>query len=100
MAKWADYCISAVRYDTNEKHIEFVRVHKDLGESLGTAQEWSRSQVISALDKGNTFVTITYSGNSWNRGADVHKVTINGIKYIRTDKNQQPSDNLGNLPRF
>ena len=29
MTKWADYCISAVRYDEDETHIVKVKVHAD-----------------------------------------------------------------------
>jgi len=100
MVKWADYCISAVRYNSNGTHIEKVQVHEDQDSSIGSPQTWTRSQVIDALDKRYTFVTITKNGNTWNKGADVHKVIVNNKKYIRTDKNQSASDNLGKLPRF
>lgn len=100
MVKWADYCISAVRYNSKGTHIESAQVRKDNGDTIGDPKSWTRSQVIDALDKGYSFVTITKNGNTWNRGADVHKVIVNNKKYIRTDKNQSASDNLGNLPRF
>lgn len=100
MVKWADYCISAVRYNNNGTHIERAQVRKDSDSSVGVPESWTRNEVIDALDKGYTFVTIIKNGNSWNKGADVHKVIVNQRKYIRTDKNKRASDNLENLPRY
>jgi hypothetical protein len=39
MMKWADYCISAVRYDSEGKPIDRVRVYPDKGEKLGASEE-------------------------------------------------------------
>lgn len=101
MAKWADYCISRVRYNSERTHIVKVEVAEDKGDSLGTTQEWLRGQVVSALERGKTFVTIVKGNDGkWRRGQDVHIVTVNGVKYIRTDRNARASDNLENLPEF
>ncbi|MBD3375764.1 DUF3892 domain-containing protein [candidate division KSB1 bacterium] len=101
MAKWADYCISAVRYDEDETHIDKVKVHEDKEDSIGSASEWTRSSVASKIDSGNTFVTITKnSDDKWNKGEDVHIIKVNEKKYIRTDANKKESDNLGDLPTF
>lgn len=101
MAKWADYCISAVRYNVERTHIVKVKVHADTGDSIGNATDWARSDVVSAIESGKTFVTITRtSDEKWSKGEDVRPVTINGVKYIRTDANSKASDNLGNLPEF
>lgn len=101
MAKWADYCISAVRYDAAHTHIVKVRVHVDSGESIGAATEETRSTVVSLIERGRTFVTIVLSSDGkWRKGEDVHIVTVNGVKYLRTDANSRAADNLGNLPEF
>lgn len=101
MAKWADYCISAVRYDHTESHIDRAKVHADDGgDTLGVSSEWIRSQVISAIQRGHTFVTIYSRNRQWHRGEDVRIITMNGTKYIRTDTNYKAADNLGTLPRF
>jgi len=34
------------------------------------------------------------------RGADVGVITIDGEKYIRTERDKTQKDNLGQLPRF
>jgi hypothetical protein len=101
MEKWADYGISAVRYNQEESHIVKVKVHDDNGDSFGSPREWTRNEVVSSLERGKSFVTILRGNNDkWKRGQDVHIVTVNGIKYIRTDKNYRASDNLENLPEF
>jgi molybdopterin biosynthesis enzyme len=100
MEKWADYGISAVQYNSDRSRIIKVRVHQDNGDKIGTPTEWSRSDVVSSIEKGTTFVTILSNNNQWNKGADVHLVTINGVKCIRTDKNSRAADNLENLPEF
>ncbi len=101
MAKWADYCISAVSYNNSKKtHIEKVKVHEDKEKTIGTSSEWSRTKVVSTIEKGKTFVTIFKKADGWNKGEDVRIVKINGTKYIRTDSNKTASDNLRNLPEF
>ena len=101
MDKWADYGISKVGYDDEQTHIVKVQVHEDKGDSIGVGEEWARSQVVSAIERGKTFVTILKSSDDkWCKGEDVHIVTVSGIKYIRTDQNCTASDNLENLPEF
>jgi hypothetical protein len=100
MAKWADYGISAVQYNREHTHIVKVRLQPDNGDSMGAVTEWSRSQVVTSLEAGRSFVTILQNGGQWKRGEDVRTVTINGSKYIRTDSNSRAADNLGSLPEF
>ncbi len=101
MAKWADYGISKVQYSQQRTHIVKVEVREDKGDSFGAAMERSRSQVVAAIERGETFVTILKnSSNEWKKGQDVHVISVNGVKYIRTDQNRRESDNLENLPEF
>jgi hypothetical protein len=101
MEKWADYGISKVRYDNEHTHLVKVEVREDKGDKFGSAEEWTRNQVISAIDRGNSFVTILRgTDNKWKKGQDVHTITVNGTRYIRTDRNHNASDNLENLPEF
>lgn len=58
MAKWADCGISKVRYDGERTHIVKARVHEDRGDTIAGAEEWLRNQVVSAIEGGNTLVTI------------------------------------------
>ncbi len=101
MTKWADYCISEVRYNSEHTHIVKVKVRVDMGDTIGSPTEWTRSEVVSAIEERKTFVTITHSSDSnWKKGEDARIILIGGIKYLRTDVNSKPSDNLGNLPEF
>ena len=101
MAKWADYCVSAVHYNSEHTHIVKTKVHSDGGDTIGAASEWTRADVVDAIGRGKTFVTITRSSDGkWNKGEDVRVVTVNGAKFIRTDSNSKALDNLGNLPEF
>jgi hypothetical protein len=102
MVKWADYLISEVRYDTQHSHIVKVKVHvDDGGDNIGTASEWSRSEVVAALKRSSTFITITKnSEGKFQKGQDVHIIKVNGVEYLRTDQNSKAADNLGNLPEF
>lgn len=102
MVKWADYGISAVSYNNKKKtHIEKVKVHEDNGDTIGASSEWSRTKVVSTIEKGKTFVTIFKTAEGkWNKGEDVRIVKVKGTKYIRTDSNKTESDNLRNLPEF
>lgn len=101
MEKWADYLISAVRYDSEHSHIGKVGVHEDKGDSVGSAFESSRREVIANIKGGRTYITI-YEGrdNKWNKGKEVQIIVVDGTEYIRTDRNQKKSDNLENLPEF
>ena len=101
MEKWADYLISAVRYDSEHSHIEKVRVLEDKGDKLGSAFESLRQDVIANIKGGKTYITIYEGGdNKWNKGEEIQIITVDGTEYIRTDRNQEKSDNLGNLPQF
>ena len=101
MAKWADYCISAVRYNPEHTHIVKARVYPDLGDKLGTSTEMARNDVVNAIERGNSFVTIYKNPDSnWKKGEDVRIIIVVGLKYLRTDANSKAADNLGNLPEF
>lgn len=101
MSKWADYLISAVKYDHDHKHIDKVKVHEDKGDSVGEPKIDTRMEVVSVINKGFTFVTIYKNDQgSWNKGQKVFVVTINNKKYIKTVDNEKEEDNLENLPEF
>lgn len=101
MEKWADYGISAVKFDKGGTKIDKVKVHKDKGNAMGDAELWSREQVISALENDYTFMTIfNHNQDIWSEGDEVNIVQVNGNEYIRTDNDQTPSDSLDNLPKL
>jgi hypothetical protein len=101
MAKWADYGIYAVRFNALRTHIDRVRAMPDDGESFGSSVEMARTEVISAIKRGVTFVTIIKDTNGkWLLGSKVFIVTINGTEYIKTVNDDTAKDNLDNLPEF
>jgi hypothetical protein len=103
MAKWADYLISAVKYEeTNTtRHISQVRVHVDNGETVETGSVWSRKEVMNKLDNGLTFMTIiTNAKGDWAKGASVFKIEEFGDYYIKTKPDKTKKDNLESLPEI
>ncbi len=100
MAKWADYLISAVKYDSDGSPIIELKVHVDNGETVGEAVTFTRNKVISKLDSGYSFITIVKNETKWSKGEDVRVYERLGVKYLRTDSNNESKDNLGDLPIF
>jgi len=101
MVKWADYCISAVRFNNEHTHIDTVRKHTDGDSTIGDGTEVSRRIVISDLKRGVTYVTIFKEQNGkWQKGQKVYIVTVNGTEYIKTVEDRTTKDNLDNLPEF
>ena len=101
MVKWADYCIWTKHYDLEHKRIVNVKLFPDKEDGLGTESEWTRTQVVSAIEAGTAFVTILKKPDkNFKRGQDVHIITVDGVKYIRTDQNKTKADNLENLPEY
>lgn len=98
--KWADYIITAVRYNFQRTHIESVRVSADLITSLGDAQTYPRETIVNSLIQGTTFATAILVNGKYQYGAHIEIIRVNGINYIRTDRNATGKDNLGNLPEF
>lgn len=101
MSKWADFGISAVKFNYAHTHIDKVKVHPDNGETIGSSVEHARTDIVNAIKKGTTFVTI-FKGDDgkWKKGQPVYIIKINGIEYIKTVDNGKAVDNLDNLPEF
>ena len=83
MAKWADYVISAVKYDSNHK-IAGVKQHEDDGTSLSEGTIVDRFTIISNIKHGKSYTT-AYSGlSSWQKGDKLRTFMIEGDYFIRT----------------
>lgn len=100
MDKWADYGISAVKYNSEHTHIERVRIHPDKGDKIGESTEHSREAIIDAIKQGTTFVTIVKGSDGWRKGQPVYIIKVGGTEFIKTVDNGLESDNLENLPEF
>jgi len=99
MDKWADYLISAVRYNPQHTHIVKVKRHLDTGEGVVTFNIIDKILVVKDLIDDKTYKT-AYQENDgkWRMGEDV-RLVANTI-FITTDPNTTTRDNLGNLPEF
>ncbi|MEB6537269.1 DUF3892 domain-containing protein [Pantoea stewartii] len=96
----ADFYISAIKMDGAGQHIEFVKVHKNLGTTFGPGRAISRAFIGELIQTGRIefrTITKTQAQTSWSIGAKV-EVTAQG--YITTHANKTTLDNLGNLPTF
>ena len=104
MSKWADYAITAVQYDRigDQVRIGAVEVRMDLGGRVGYAEIWRREQILDAVTIDHeTFVTSVLAANgAWSKGAHVRVLRVNGIEYIRADRNPIAQDDLGGVPEF
>ena len=99
--KWADYGISEVSYNSVAGHIDRLLVHEDLGDKIGVGVIKTKGNVISEIEEGLQFVTITKNlKNSWIKGQPVKVAEINGVKYLKTERNYSEADNLESLPEF
>jgi len=97
----SNYLISAVCYNAERSKITHLRVHNDLGDKIGPSFVQTRDQVIRSIEGYNIYCTIFQRQDGyWEKGANVNVVQTVYGKYLRTDKNNTPKDNLGNLPEF
>ena len=94
-----DFCITAVRYNQERSHIEFVRVKEEKPGEIGPNRTVPRAFVADLIRLGKvTFQTRTKTPEGkWKTGAQVH--LIDDI-YLTTNKNSSERDNLENLPEF
>ncbi len=100
-SKWADYVITAVRYDSDYGYIAQVRVYEHNDNKLENRQHKSRDWVIAQLRLGKTFVTATQTSyGTWRKGEKVRMFKVNEQTYIRSDQNSIAKDNLENLSEF
>ena len=95
----ADFCITAVRYNQDRSHIEFVQVKEEKPAEVGPNRTVSRAFVADLIRLGKaTFQTRTKAPDGkWKLGAQVH--LIDDV-YLTTNKNSTKRDNLENLPEF
>ena len=104
MAKlWSsDFAIYAVRFNSQNTHIDYVRAYECTESGLGNSFDFSRQDAASRIDvSGTKFVTtVLGSDNKYYKGQIVETVPINGLKYLRTMNDKSERDNLDNLPRF
>lgn len=103
MAKWADYLIIRVHFNTAGTHIDEVEIADDLDTSVGIKRNETRATVVANLKADKTYCTAPPSPTNpgqVTKGALVRIVTVNRVDYVRTDANATARDNLDNLPTY
>jgi hypothetical protein len=101
MSKWADYCISAVRFNATHTHIDTVETRQDNGDTIGKAYHEPRQTVIANLKANYSYVTIFKNREGkWEKGQSVYIIKVHGTEFIKTVDNGKAVDNLDNLPEF
>jgi len=101
MGKWADYLISAVRYNNDNTHIIMAKQRIDKGDKVSPPVEVSRLDVVTNLKNNYSYMTIYKNENKkWKMGEDVRIKQVGNSEFITTDPNETKKDNLGKLPEF
>ncbi len=101
MAKWADFLISAVKYNNDHTHIIGVKQRIDKGDKVSSADEVSRMTVATNLKNNYSYMTIyTSNDDKWKKGEEVRIIKVGASEFITTDPNETKKDNLGKLPEF
>ena len=102
MKKWANFLISAVRYEEelSKKIITHCKVHSDNGDTIGEGTTWTKEEVLEALNSGNTFLTIHKGGNrKWKKGNRFNVIKVEKV-YLRTDSENIAEDYVIDLTEF
>jgi len=97
MAKWADYLISQVSYDSNHR-ITKVKQHKDNGNKISEGEVVDRNTVTGNLGHGAKYMTMFGDLGKIRIGKNVRYFRAYEDHYIRIDNNKVMTDNLGELP--
>lgn len=100
MNKWADYLISAMRItqNPNNRLIAYFKVHKDKGECIGAGTTWTEDEVLEAIKKGNSFITIYKENNGrWKKGSGVQQILFDQL-FRKSEKEEENKPIL--LPEF
>lgn len=101
MKKWADKVIVAVHYeDTNDSRrvIEKVKVEDDDGDNLKNKVVMLRKSVVADIENNISYVTAYKNDDDkYEEGKKVIIDIVDGVKYIKTEKNNKTEDNLDKL---
>ncbi len=102
MEKWADYLISAVRYEKslNGKVISYFKIHHDNGDSVGEGSTWTKQEVHEAMLKGETFLTIQkMNGGKWKKGKVIF-IAKTDESFLNINSENLIEHNLVNVQEF
>jgi len=61
MNKWADYCVSQIKWNESGKRIEEFIIHEDNGDTLSSGINRDRKWVTQKINSSKTFCTVQYN---------------------------------------
>ena len=99
MAKWADYLISEVSYDSNHLILK-IKQHTDNGKTVSQGDIVDRDTLANNLGHGAKYRTLYHGLGKVRMGKNVRYFRAYEHHYIRIDKNKVTSDDLGDLPNI
>ena len=100
--RWADYLISAVRYEsgTDNRIIKYLKVHSDEIRFVGEGRTWSKTELLDALRNGKSIATIKKDKEGkWTKCHNVSLASYNE-SFIHSDFKNIPGDYLENISEF
>ena len=82
-----------------------VRAMMLMDDELSLPLGYSGEDVIQSLNNNDKWYTCLFKEdrdgkNIWIKKAEIHIIKVDGGNFIRTDRNEIKSDNLGELPEF
>ena len=83
-----------------DTRIVAVKAMEYLGEKLLSIKTYNRSEVVKSLEDNKWFTCKETKKNHYKRQEEIHTYKTKNDVFIRTDKNETESDNLGELPEF
>ena len=98
----AEFTISGVWKNNNDVVIHYA-FHQVLERTIYRAEKKSKAEAIALLEtKGNSAVTWVWDYNkaTWNFGEEVEVVRGFTGKYLRSNRNNRLTDNLGHLINY
>jgi hypothetical protein len=92
-----DYAISCVTYDKHDRNIASVGV-RPYSDFDAKPDEWTRAEVLKAMDAGKTFTTIRLgTKGKYEDGALIHPLKVGSHRFISTNADETTADNLGSI---
>ena len=97
-----DYWVTGVSYiDTGgHRSIDRLEIHPNIGNTHEHGELWSRDEVI---DKTELYIFATIARDqkgNWRKLAEIKRLYLDGVFFLRTDDEKIHEDYLGDLPEL
>lgn len=99
--EWADYGVVKVEYDhKTHRIVRALCVPKPYYNSDGERVTLTRDEMVEAMEKGKTFVSVHKCRNRWTKGLSLFPMEVNGETYIRMRHSMVPMDSHERIPEW